>query len=506
MFKTSKYSVVAAISAGFVFWVVSACTRHTGEKTEAPRFWNDRELSDWATPVAGINVRPSHYSEKEYYAAPELELVRTYPVYAPGHEPAGYWQMLQAAKPERLLSPGARTEAEWIEAGKRVFDELDAFPFRSYDPKLIAIFRSPDEFQKRGGHALKDGTIFGMRWAPTSKGLALSIEDCAGCHSRIMPDGSILDGAPPNPPVDGVVAEVFAPERIVEILKEISPGDTPEVANWRQFAVPWLANDINERLKSMSFADIVKFGTPVNVFARFNGSPFYPTKMPDLIGIRDRKYIDHTATHRLRGPADLMRYAALVTCCDIADFGPHRILSDQGRRIVGRLPDDVLFALSQYLYALEPPQNPNPKDARAEAGEAIFVRERCATCHTPPLYTNNKLTLAAGYVPEEDHPLRADIMRISVGTDPNLALRTRKGTGFYKVPSLKGVWYRGGFGHDGSVTTLEEWFDPARLREDFVPSGFKGYEVTRRAVPGHPFGLNLTGDQRAALIAFLKTL
>src|SRR5262245_24611390 len=73
-------------------------------------------------------------------------------------------------------------------------------------------------------------------------------------------------------------------------------------------------------------------------------------------------------------------------------------------------------------------------------------------------------------------------------------------------PPPLSFWYRGGFGHDGSVTTLEEWFDPARLRDDFVPSGFKGYEVTRRAVPGHEFGLKLKSEERAALIAFLKTL
>jgi hypothetical protein len=60
--------------------------------------------------------------------------------------------------------------------------------------------------------------------------------------------------------------------------------------------------------------------------------------------------------------------------------------------------------------------------------------------------------------------------------------------------------------HDGSVTTHEEWFDPARLRADFVPSGFKGYKVTSRAVPGHTFGLKLSAEDKAALIAFLKTL
>jgi len=27
------------------------------------------------------------------------------------------------------------------------------------------------------------------------------------------------------------------------------------------------------------------------------------------------------------------------------------------------------------------------------------------------------------------------------GADPNLSMQTRRGTGCYKVPSLKGVWY-----------------------------------------------------------------
>jgi cytochrome c peroxidase len=88
------------------------------------------------------------------------------------------------------------------------------------------------------------------------------------------------------------------------------------------------------------------------------------------------------------------------------------------------------------------------------------------------LYTNNKLTIAQGFKLPDNHPLRADIMPIPVGTDPSLALKTRKGTGLYKVPSLKGVWYRGLYGHDGAVASLEDWFDSARLREDYVPTGF----------------------------------
>ena len=70
---------------------------------------------------------------------------------------------------------------------------------------------------------------------------------------------------------------------------------------------------------------------------------------------------------------------------------------------------------------------------------------------------------------------------------------------------LRGLWYRGRYLHDGSVTTLEEMFNPARLKPDFVSSGFRGVDE-HRVVPGHEFGLSLKSADRDALIAFLKTL
>ena len=106
----------------------------------------------------------------------------------------------------------------------------------------------------------------------------------------------------------------------------------------------------------------------------------------------------------------------------------------------------------------------------------------------------------------DEHKQKFEIMPVVVGTDPHLALETRKGTGYYRVPSLKGVWYRGPFEHNGSVATLEDWFDPARLRDDYVPTGFKGLDGQTRAVKGHEFGLKLSSDDKRALIAFLKTL
>ena len=85
-------------------------------------------------------------------------------------------------------------------------------------------------------------------------------------------------------------------------------------------------------------------------------------------------------------------------------------------------------------------------------------------------------------------------------------MKTRRGTGNYKVRSLKSVWYRGPFEHQASVATPEDWFDARRLRRDYVPTGFKGYGVSKRPVKGHPFGLSLSTEDKRAPIAFLKTL
>jgi hypothetical protein len=398
-----------------------AQTRDT--PVQAPRFWNDRELADWALPLAGLNVRPLHYSEADYYAAPDGVYLRTYPVYFPGREPDGYWDAIRGKKPEALVNPGARTASEWVADGKRAFEELDLPSFRTTDPQLIAIARSLAAFAKRGGHAQKNGTVFGLRWVPTAKGVALGVSDCSGCHTRVLPDGSLLDGAPFNDPGDGLTGEVF-----LRGIASLAAGESLGQTAWRQYGVPWVAGDIHEQLKTMSDQDLPALfaSNPPGTFARANGSPYYPTQVPDLIGIRDHRYIDHTGTHQLRGPADIMRYAALVSCCDPLDFGPHRMLRDAQRRIVDKIPDHLAYALAQYLWSLEPPPNPNLDDPRAARGRQVFEGEGCSSCHTPPLYTNNKLTPATGFAPAADHPHKDDMLPVSVGTDPGLALRTRK--------------------------------------------------------------------------------
>jgi hypothetical protein len=277
------------------------------------------------------------------------------------------------------------------------------------------------------------------------------------------------------------------------------------------YGAPWIHPDPAEEYVN-SFEDLVASwqAIPAGVLPREGASRRYAPQVPDLIGVKERRYLDHTGLVRHRSIGDLMRYAALNQDAQFlaryGDFKPADFIQPGAQVANARYSDEQLYALALYIYSLEPPQNPNKFDALAARGQKVFEREGCAGCHTPPLYTNNKLTLAGGFKAPDEDRTKYDILPISVGTDPNLALRTRRGTGYYKVPSLKGVWYRGPFEHNGSVAALEDWFDPRRLRDNYVPTGYKPHSVKTRPVKGHEFGLHLSPEDKQALISFLNTL
>ena len=494
--------------------IVNLHAQSTRWKPDIPKTWEEAALAEWATPVAGLNVRPTHMSANEFYALP-VENLRTYPVYVPDREPPGYWEMLQQVGPRPLIEPQKLvTEGDWIEAGWRVFEELDHFPLRTWEPKLISAARTRDTFDPARATVLPDGTVMGMRWVPTKTGVALSYTNCANCHVAYLNDGTCVPGAPTfagrRSAVAPLLFAVHEANHLVPAAVPIRMGDEPlGMRLYRAYGVPWARDDVHERIKSFTQADFLAWSIASDRggdVPRWNGSLFYPTKVPDLIGVKERKYLDATATHLNRGIGDLMRYAALVSSAEATEFGPYHVLPADARRVQARLPDEALYAMALYIHSFQPPRNPNPRDERAQEGEKIFRREGCSTCHTPPLYTSNKVTLAQGFSPPAGAPKTLDILPVSVGTDPNLALHTRKGTGYYKVPSLKGVWYRGHYLHDGSVTSLEEMFDPDRVKEDHVPGGWSPPGTKSRSIPGHPFGLKLNANERQQLIAFLRTL
>lgn len=480
---------------------------HSATQTpqDIPRIWTDDAMRDVELPLAS-HIPVHHMPADYYYRIPTRPNVKTYPIYAPGREPAGYWEWLQQQEPQPAFDPSAiKTDADWIAAGRLVFEAPK--DFNPYDDPFTDV-RNPDWYKYTGIRILPDGELPYYRYVIRKKGVVeVNLDSCAECHTRVMDDGTVLRGAQGNIPF----GKIFS-YNVAHI-----PG-VPQTASARRillkfYGAPWIQPDPTAPLSEKTLADVVaQLATiPEGVNPRQGTSATYPSQIPDLIGVKDRLYLDHTGLQQHRSIEDLMRYDAINNFIEeVTDYNGFRPVTGTADLpdvdSLSRESDVALYALARYIYSLQPPPNPNRFDETAAQGQRVFQREGCARCHTPPLYTNNMLTPALGFtVPEADRKTYR-VMTVSVGTDPFLAMDTRRGTGYYKVPSLKGVWYRGPFEHNGSIATLEDWFDPRRLEPDYVPTGYKEYGATAHAVKGHPFGLDLTPEDKRALIAFLKTL
>jgi mono/diheme cytochrome c family protein len=181
-----------------------------------------------------------------------------------------------------------------------------------------------------------------------------------------------------------------------------------------------------------------------------------PAGIPDLRAVRHQPYLHWAGTL----VNDLVALAIRI----------ETLLITSSRAAV-RPPREVAFALALYVWRMGEPGHPGDADAEPR-GAALFAR-RCGSCHG-----------ADGSTPTA----RIEIDRI--GTDPAVGESITRGTGFYRVPSLWRVGERSQLLHDGRVESLESLLDRDRLDE----------------VPGHAFGTDLDTADRAALLAFVRTI
>jgi hypothetical protein len=477
-------------------------------KPDIPKTWDDQAIASIEVPLANPRGSPKHVTAEYYYRISVRPIFRSYPIYAPGRGPAGYIEWLKQQEPQVLWDdqtqrPPLETESDWRKAGELVFES----PFLFEQLLTADEAQNPDWYKHVDPPLTRDGIVPFVSYVIRKKGqVEVGSFGCWTCHTRVMPDGSLIKGAQGNFGVQQSEAYRFRHRVTPEFSRVLVRG---------LFAVPWQNPDPHSELEKMTPADIAGLydSMPPGVIARGRTSPLFPVQVSDLIGVQHRRYLDHTGLQVNRGLADLMRYAALNQGMDdLASFdgfvprGDPASSRPPARSPFTRYSDEQLYALALYLSSLQPPANPNPFDEVAARGKKVFEREGCAGCHAPPLYTNNELTLADGFKPSDDEIRKYEIQQISVGTDPRLALQTRRGTGFYKVPSLTGVWYRSMFGHGGWCASLEDWFDVQRLNDGYRPTGFHGVGPKSHPVKGHRFGLTLSSQDRQSLIQFLKTL
>jgi hypothetical protein len=516
-------SVVGLIGVVAVFGFVSGPSdlqkpTDLANTLNIPRTFDESAMASVELPLARPDASPVQMTADYYYRIGIRPIYKSYPIYPADREPAGYLNWLKQQEPQIAFDPTAlKTPEDWAKAGELIFDAPTGYGHIMF-PAGDLYVRDPQWQREVQPPLLKDGSMPGLRYVVRKKGtVEIGVLSCGTCHSRVMPDGTLVKGAQGNFPTDRAIAWDYEHWSSLGFMKTLLARTSEKVL----YGAFWLGRvDPTADVENLSYREIAAMhhAIPPGVMARHGTNPMRPARTPDLIGVKERKYLDATGLVQHRSIGDLMRYAAMNQDTDLFsqylghapfDSAPFGILSqpkDPAKFVAGRYSDEALYALAMYIYSLRPPPNPNPFDDAAIAGEQVFMKEGCDNCHTPPQYTNNRLTLAAGFNAPPEHFERYDIAKFSVGTDPDSTTKTRRGTGYYKVPSLKGVWYRGPFEHNGSVMTLEDWFDARRLQNDYIPTGFKGYNVANRAVRGHEFGLNLSAEEKRQLIAFLKTL
>jgi hypothetical protein len=483
---------------------------------EVPKLWDLKKLKSAHLPLVDRSIDVEPISEELYYKIPERIAYKTYPMYLPGREPKGYYEWLLQQDPEIVFDASKiKTEEDWIKAGEIIYDMPQNFD---------GFIDSVVNMQELEGMAAflnsmhvpvaKDGSIPFFNLVIRKKGkIEAGTFSCGNCHNKVMPDGSVLKGGQGNYPFDAIFGGSLKGRAEGTQMPDSAANAMITGAFTGLFGAPWIKHASQDFIKKPDWrnATDVLLKTVPGVMHRHSSAFGSPTTIPDLFNLKERKYLDRTGLIVQRDIGDVMRYAVLNQEMDFTNsYGGFKPDSSPDTAIVKRytrFSDAQAYALAKYLYSLKP--LPNPNKALPELilkGSKVFEQETCIDCHTPPFYSSNKLTPAAGFIPPKEDFGKYDILDLSVKTDPGLALYSRRGTGYYKVPSLIGVWNRSALMHSGYVTSLEEMFNPARLKDDFMPSGFNPNVDKPFPVLGHSFGLYLSGDDKKALFAFLRAL
>src|SRR5688572_12514212 len=79
-----------------------------------PRVWDERELASFEVPLVHPERSPRHAPPDYYYRIPARPIYKSYPIYSPGKEPAGYMKWLEQQEPEVVFdSSKLKSDADW---------------------------------------------------------------------------------------------------------------------------------------------------------------------------------------------------------------------------------------------------------------------------------------------------------------------------------------------------------------------------------------------------------
>lgn len=152
----------------------------------------------------------------------------------------------------------------------------------------------------------------------------------------------------------------------------------------------------------------------------------------------------------------------------------------------------MLLALTQYMGALI---SANAKFDKVEKGDATFnqkelngqslFNQHCASCHTPPLFTDNQYHdngISSNYAVDQG--------RYEITQQQN-------DLGKFKTPSLRNIMQTYPYMHDGQFISLDDVIE-------HYSSGINANDNLSPLLPQG--GFSFSDNEKNALIAFLKTL
>lgn len=127
-------------------------------------------------------------------------------------------------------------------------------------------------------------------------------------------------------------------------------------------------------------------------------------------------------------------------------------------------------------------------------GEAVFTA-KCAACHTPPFFTDNRFHnkgLQAKYDSVSNQGKGAGRYRIT---------HRPADLGAYKTPTLRNVAHTYPYSHDGSLKSIDDMLDLMTGKLHDTP----WLDSALRNADGRP-GMKLTRQEKNSLVAFLNCL
>ncbi len=178
-------------------------------------------------------------------------------------------------------------------------------------------------------------------------------------------------------------------------------------------------------------------------------------------------------------------------------FGSTQVTSDRISRALAQFVRSIVSTRSKYDRAI--PVNFANFTAEEVLGREIFLgrvgNATCAACHGTDNFVPNNIFNNGLENPYVDKGVGGITGRV-------------QDEGVFKIPSLRNIELTAPYMHDGRFATLEEVVE-------FYNSGVTNHPnlspplrvpTPPGAPPGPPRRLNLTAEQKAALVAFLKTL